>query len=114
MAGDHHARLMGFDASEIFFWEDRLGSLSAAVKHEWEIVMDTFDPVNCRNLIAFLLSVPREQRSLPRCLLHRTAIGRMWPEALAVPINPETMFARTRRIVKGSGPYQRLRRALLG
>ena len=41
--------------------------------------------------------------------IHRTAIDRMWPEALAVPINPETMFVRTRRFVKASGPYQRLR-----
>ena len=64
--------------------------------------------------MTLLLSVPREQRSYSNNLIHRTAIDRMWPEALAVPVNPETMFVRTRRFVKTSGPYQRLRRALLG
>ena len=36
--------LMGFDVSEIFYWEDILGSWAAAGKHEWEILLDTFDP----------------------------------------------------------------------
>ena len=46
----------------------------AAAHHEWEIVLDIFDPVNCRSLMAFLLSVPRELRSFGNERIHRTAI----------------------------------------
>ena len=107
--------VMGFNLSEIFQWEERLGSWSAASHHEWDIVMDTFDPMNCRSLMALVLSVPREQRSFPDYMLHRTAIERMWPEALAVPVNPERRaagLARARQVVTGSRPYRILRKGL--
>jgi hypothetical protein len=108
-------QLMGFDASELFYWEDWIGSWQATSQHEWEIVIDCFDPMNCRSLMALLLSVPRELRGSPSCLIHRTAIERMWPEALAAPINPErssTGLARLRQIVARSRPYRRLRKVL--
>jgi len=110
-------RLMGFDVSELFAWEDKLGSWQAASQHEWEIVIDSFDPLNCRSLMALLLSVPRELRSSPGYLIHRTAIERMWPEALAAPINPAksksaTGLARIRQIVARSRPYRGLRSVL--
>ena len=107
--------LMGFDASELFYWEDWLGGWQAASQHEWELVIDSFDPLNCRSLMALLLSVPRELRGSPQYLIHRTAIERMWPEALAAPVNPEgspTGLARVWQGVARSRPYRRLRKAL--
>ena len=108
--------LMGFDASELFYWEEWLGGWQAASQHEWEIVMDSFDPMNCRSLMTLLLSVPRELRSYPYNLIHRTAIERMWPEALAAPVNPEKPAAglarRARRFVSRSRLYRRLRTGL--
>src|SRR5918996_3087606 len=103
--------LMGFDASELFYWEDWLGSWQAASQHEWEIVIDSFDPMNCRSLMALLLSVPRELRGSPQYLIHRTAIERIWPEALAAPVNPEwEATGRTTiwQLLTHSRPYQRI------
>jgi hypothetical protein len=106
-------RLMGFDVSELFYWEQRLGSWQAASQHEWELVVDTFDPMNCRSLMALILSVPRHLRESPTNLIHRTAIERMWPQALAAPINPENLsvrLRRVRRVVAASRPFERLRK----
>jgi hypothetical protein len=80
--------LNGFDVSEVFYWEHWLGGWQAATQHEWEIVFDIFDPVNCRSLMSHLLSVPRGVRSSPNNLIHRRAIEQMWPEALSAPVNP--------------------------
>ncbi len=105
--------LMGFDVSEIFYLEAKVGGWHAASQHEWEIVMDAFDPVNCRSLMACLLSVPRKLRSpYPNNLIHRTAIERMWPEVLATPVNPVKRvprLARIRYVVAASRPYRRFR-----
>ena len=103
--------LMGFDASELFYWEDWLGGWQAASQHEWELVIDSFDPLNCRSLMALLLSVPRELRGSPQYLIHRTAIERIWPEALAAPVNPEwEATGRTTiwQLLTHSRPYQRI------
>src|SRR5919106_2315952 len=79
-------------------------------------VMDpAFDPLNCRSLMALLLSVPRELRGSPQYLIHRTAIERMWPEALAAPVNPTgSPTGRTTiwQLLTHSRPYRRLRKAL--
>ncbi len=105
--------LMGFDVSEVFYCEEMIGTWQGASQHEWEIVMDTFDPVNCRSLTACFLSVPRKLRSpYPNNLIHRTAIERMWPEVLATPVNPVKRvprLARIRQLVAASRPYRRLR-----
>jgi hypothetical protein len=100
-------RLNGFDMSELFYWEHWLGGWQATSQHEWELVLDAFDPVNCRSLMAQLLSVPRKLRS-PDSQLHRKAIERMWPEALFAPVNPKKRFAKIRRIVGSSPVYRKL------
>jgi hypothetical protein len=95
-------RLNGFDISDLFYWEQRLGAWQAASQHEWDIVVETFDPLNCRGLLEQLLSVPHELRGGPGYTLHRRTIERMWPEALSAPINPQKSPARP-------GTVQRLR-----
>jgi hypothetical protein len=80
--------LHGYDVLEIFYWENFLGSWQGSGQHEWDIVTDTLDPLNCRTLLARLLSVPRPERVRPEFRLHRALIQRMWPEILEAPVNP--------------------------
>jgi hypothetical protein len=80
--------LHGYDLLEVFYWENYLASWQGVSHHEWDIVTDTLDPLNCRMLLATVLNVPRPERTPPKLGLHGELIRRMWPEVLREPINP--------------------------
>jgi len=52
----------------------------------YDVLVDSICPFNCRELIELWVSVPRESRM--KYSIHRKVIYHNWPELLDFPINP--------------------------
>jgi hypothetical protein len=73
---------------DLFYWEQRMGNWQAMSQLEWDIVQEVFTPLNCRSLLATMLSVDEKYRRPPEFRLHRQLILSLWPDVLSEPINP--------------------------
>jgi len=99
------------DALILFGWEDREGSWQATSQLEWDMVQEVLAPFNCRLFLENLLCVPESDRKKPPHVAHRKMIHRLWPEALAEPINPRvertfTSIAREYLLRPGERDWQ--------
>lgn len=73
---------------DLFSWEQVGGRLQAQNQAECDIVLDTFAPYNCRNLLSTILSVDEKHRKPPVYTFHSKLIAKLWKEILSEPINP--------------------------
>ncbi len=84
---------------DLFCWEQFVGKKQALIRAQYDIVQETFAPLNCRALLATMLSVDERDRRGPEFTLFRTLIERLWRETLGIPVNPAEE-RRARRIVR--------------
>ena len=77
------------DPLDLFEWEQAHGNWLAMCQMEFDIAwQDIFTPFNCRRLLKTILSVEEKYRRPPDYFLFKKLISALWPEILAVPINP--------------------------
>lgn len=81
--------LSGIILTDLFKWEEVMGSWQASSQLEWDTVMETITPYNNRLLLETMLSVPDHHRRGPVFEFHRDLIRHMWPELLSLPFNPD-------------------------
>jgi hypothetical protein len=73
---------------DLFFWEDKAGNFAAIDQTEEDMALDTLTPFNCRLLLTRMLAVPEVFRQWRHPRLYAEMMRRLWPETLAVPVNP--------------------------
>lgn len=80
--------LLGFDPSDLFYWEHRLTQWNAWLATEADMSHDTISPYSDRRLLTAILALPRRWQQ--RHLVHTHVIGRLWPALAEIPVNPST------------------------
>lgn len=73
---------------DLFCWEQMAGRWQAMIRAEYDIVQESFAPLNCRSLLLDMLSVSEEVRTRPDYPFFAGLIRLMWRNVLAEPINP--------------------------
>jgi hypothetical protein len=76
------------DVLDLFCWEQMAGRWQGKVRSEFDIVQESFAPLNCRALLELMLGVDHRLRRAPSFEFFRLIIQRLWPETLLEPINP--------------------------
>ena len=76
---------------DLFFWEHRAGKWTSNSYMNSDLITDSINPFNCRELIETWLRVPRKERT--NTSLHKEIIRLNWPELLEFPINPNTKYS---------------------
>lgn len=89
-----HVRLL-----DLFCWEQFVGKKQALIRAQYDIVQESFAPLNCRSLLVTMLSVDEQYRCAPDYTMFRRLVEALWSETLRVPVNPEE-HARLRRTVR--------------
>lgn len=79
----------GIRITDLFYWEQRMGSWQAMSQLEWDIAQEVFTPYNCRDILVTMLSVDTKYRRTPNYILYRRLMESLWPEVLLEPINPQ-------------------------
>jgi hypothetical protein len=80
---------------DLFCWEQMAGRWQAQLRADYDMAQDSFAPLACRAALAVLLAVDEAERRGPDHRLFRALVAHLWPEALAVPVNPpEPLTAR--------------------
>ena len=92
------ARGLPIDTLDLFCWEQMAGRWQAKVRAEYDIVQESFSPLNQRALLVDILGVDRALRQGPGFFFLQRLIERLWPEVLAEPINPPEARSLPRRI----------------
>lgn len=75
---------------DLFFWEHRVGKWTANSYVNSNLLTDSLNPFNCRELIETWLKVPRKNRCNGE--IHKKIIEFNWPDLLDFPINPDQKF----------------------
>ena len=78
----------GIRILDLFYWEQRVGNWAAMAAAELDITQETFSPFNHREFLAAALGLEVKYRQEPHYRLYRRIIQSLWPEVLALPINP--------------------------
>jgi len=82
-------RKNGYDVLDMFFWEAKLGVVSAKVKTMMnDLGKDIFSPYSSRDLMVLLLSTSRKDRDYNVNKLYYSILLELSPQALKLPINP--------------------------
>jgi hypothetical protein len=96
---DGLGEIHNYDARDLLYWENRLGSWLASCQQEFLLVSkETLSPFNCRRIMVAALSVDPQLRGEPDYPFFRSVIARLWPECLELPINPKPPEALAKRI----------------
>lgn len=77
-------------AYDLFFWEHRFGKWSPNSYLNSDLLAETLNPFNCRELIETWLQVPRKNRMNKE--IHKEIIRLNWNELLEFPFNPGGRF----------------------
>ena len=93
----------GIGILNLFCWEQMAGRWQAHIRSEYDIVQESFAPLNCRNLLVVLLGANESHRSAPGFELFRQIIQNSWSEVLAVPINPPERASLKQSIITWLG-----------
>lgn len=87
------------DLLDLFCWEQMAGRWQSKIRAEYDMVQDSFSPLNNRSLLSIMLSVNISSRRGPEFRLFADLIEKLWPEVLSEPINPPERISRPRRIL---------------
>lgn len=82
-----YARRSNISMYDLFFWEHRVGKWTANNLLNYDILTDSLNPFNCREIIETWLLVPRVERT--KYSIHKDIIMQNWNELLKFPINPD-------------------------
>jgi len=87
------------DLLDLFCWEQMAGRWQSKIRAEFDMVQESFAPLNNRRLLGILLSVDADRRRAPGFGFFADLIEALWPEALSEPINPPESLSRSRRVL---------------
>lgn len=90
--------LHGVELLDLLLWEDREGRWQGMSHLEWDLVVETLVPFNCRAFLEIMLSVDLSERVGPDYLFHENLIRTLWPETLHEPFNPKDFSSRNVRL----------------
>jgi hypothetical protein len=93
-AGDPPIELL-----DLFCWEQMSGRWQARIRSEYDMVQESFAPLNNRRLLQIMLTIPASLRRAPDFLFFSELIETLWPEVLSEPINPPEFVSRKRRLL---------------
>lgn len=85
-----YTKVSNISKYDLFFWEHRIGKWTMNSLMNYDILVDSINPFNCRELIETWLSVPRKSRT--KYSIHKKIILHNWPELLDFPINPDKRY----------------------
>jgi hypothetical protein len=98
---DGLGEVYNYDARDLLFWENEVGSWLAPCQQEFLLVSkETLSPFNCRRVLEAALSVDPGLRGEPDYPFFRSVIARLWPECLELPINPKPPEALAKRVCR--------------
>lgn len=75
---------------DLFFWEHRIGKWVANNLMNYDLLTESLNVFNCREIIEMWLSVPRNKRFEES--IHKKIIQILWPGLLEFPINPNKKY----------------------
>ena len=104
-------RATGVRILDLMHWEQWVGNWAADGEAQWDIVMERLPAYVNRELLTTLLAVDVARREKPEFELTRALIGRLWPDALGVPINPAPL--ELKELVRGALRLARLEAPVL-
>ncbi len=84
---------------DLFCWEQMAGRWQAKVRSEYDMVQESFAPLNNRSLLVLILSMDREWRRGPEFKLFTVLIDTLWHDVLSEPINPPEHVSLKRKAV---------------
>ena len=87
---------------DLFCWEQMAGRWQAMIRAEFDVVQESFAPLNSRALLLDMLSVDESQRCQPDCRFLAELIGRLWPGTLEQPVNPPERESMAYRLVRAA------------
>ncbi|MEX8517088.1 MAG: hypothetical protein AB3X44_01060 [Leptothrix sp. (in: b-proteobacteria)] len=88
------------DPLDLFCWEQMAGRWQALIRAEYDIVQESFAPLNCRSLLTDMLTLDESLRRAPSFVLLRELIEQLWPETLSEPVNPPEKTGLTIRLLR--------------
>lgn len=80
--------LDAIDIGDLFNWEYMAGRWQALIRTQFDIVHESFAPLNCRALLCTMLAAEERRRAGPEFQLFKDIMDRLWADVLLVPINP--------------------------
>ena len=86
------------DLLDLFCWEQMAGRWHGQIRAEYDIVQESFAPLDCRDLLITMLAVDERHRTGPKFVLFRDMLAALWKDVLQVPINPREKI-RWKRVV---------------
>jgi hypothetical protein len=89
------------DLLDLFCWEQMAGRWHGQIRAEYDIVQESFAPLDCRSLLVTMLAVDESHRAGPKFRLFRDMIAELWNDVLQVPINPREKIRWKRVIATG-------------
>ncbi|WP_022835053.1 asparagine synthetase B family protein [Salisaeta longa] len=89
----------GYAIPSLHYWEHRMGSWQAQAQTEWDLVCESFTPFNCRAVLVHLLATPVPVQEETQGHFYRL-IDTLWPEALALPVNPTPLREKIRATLR--------------
>ena len=81
------ARPRNLHLMDLFCWEQSMGRFVAMFEAQFDVVHNSFSPLNCREFLANALRLDEKYRRAPSFLLFKALIKEMWPAVLNEPIN---------------------------
>ena len=83
---------------DLFCWEQMAGRWHGQIRAEYDIVQESFAPLDCRDLLVTMLAVDERHRTAPKFVLFRDMLAALWKDVLQVPINPREKI-RWKRVI---------------
>jgi hypothetical protein len=84
---------------DLFCWEQMAGRWQAKIRAEYDMVQESFSPLNNRRFLSLMLAMDPALRRAPDHLVFKSLIHSLWPDTLAEPINPPEKTGRARRLI---------------
>lgn len=92
----HH----GISATNLFYWEHRIGNWAARAYNENDLLFEVFTPFNSRKILSTFLGIEPSYRSAPNYYLYTELAKKMWPEVMRYPVNPRSKTMRINEIIR--------------
>ena len=86
------------DLLDLFCWEQMAGRWHGQIRAEYDIVQESFAPLDCRTLLVTMLAVDERARTGPKFRFFRDMLAALWKDVLQVPINPREKI-RWKRLI---------------
>jgi hypothetical protein len=81
------------------------GRWQAMIRSEYDVVQESFAPLNCRTLLVEMLTLDESLRKSPTFLFFAELIRGLWAETLSEPINPPERVGLKSRVIRAANRF---------